>query len=220
MNKTSEEIEEKFVFRPYKSLCTHYANNKYDRWKTIEQFIFSLPPNSMILDIGCGTGRYLSINNKIIDIGIDPIFEQCKFSHEQHPNSITSEICGNGLMLPFQDNTFDHVICIHVIHHFPSKDHRIKCLKEICRVLRVGGTALVSAWGINCESSRSNEQDQIVPWKLSQEGIDPNVKLDRFYHFFKEGEFSELANEISNLELLEEVNISERIEAAFLKIPI
>ena len=220
MKGTPEEIEERYVYRPYKSLHSHYAKNQYDRWETVEQYIFSLPPNSLLLDIGCGTGRYLSLNNKIIDIGIDPIFEQCETAHVQHPNSITSHICGNGLSLPFRDGSFDHIICIHVIHHFPSKEHRIQCLREICRVLRVGGTALVSAWGINCESSQSSRQDQLVPWKLDREGIDPDAKLDRFYHFFNEGEFAELANEIPNLEFLEEVNVSERIEAAFLKIPI
>jgi SAM-dependent methyltransferase len=41
--------------------------------------------------------------------------------------------------LPFDDNTFDALLCIDSMNHFPN---RSDCLKEWCRVLKPGGRAI------------------------------------------------------------------------------
>ena len=49
---------------------------------------------------------------------------------------VKADICN----LPFQDNEFDFIICNHVLEHIPDDT---KAMKEIYRVLKPGGTALL-----------------------------------------------------------------------------
>ena len=42
--------------------------------------------------------------------------------------------------IPFDDDSFDLVICNHVLEHIPTDD---VAMKELCRVLRPGGTAIL-----------------------------------------------------------------------------
>jgi ubiquinone/menaquinone biosynthesis C-methylase UbiE len=47
---------------------------------------------------------------------------------------------GESQSLPFRDNTFDAVVCTHCFHHFSDQS---RSLKEMARVLRSGGIAMV-----------------------------------------------------------------------------
>lgn len=49
---------------------------------------------------------------------------------------VKADICN----LPFEDNSFDFIICNHVLEHIPD-DH--KAMKELYRVLSFGGTAII-----------------------------------------------------------------------------
>lgn len=49
---------------------------------------------------------------------------------------VKADICN----LPFQDNEFDFIICNHVLEHIPDDT---KAMKEIYRVLKPGGTAIL-----------------------------------------------------------------------------
>lgn len=55
-------------------------------------------------------------------------------------NSPIADVKADICKLPFKDNSFDFIICNHVLEHIP--DH-IKALQELYRVLAVGGTAIL-----------------------------------------------------------------------------
>jgi len=52
----------------------------------------------------------------------------------------------DALNLPFSPNFFDKVFSIAVLHHIPSKGLRLKFLTEIKRVLKPGGSLVVTVW--------------------------------------------------------------------------
>lgn len=52
----------------------------------------------------------------------------------------------NLLELPLKDESFDAILCAAVVHHFSTPERRLRAFKEIARVLRKGGKALVSGW--------------------------------------------------------------------------
>lgn len=53
--------------------------------------------------------------------------------------------------MPFRDNMFDGVICISVVHHLATESRRVMALKELNRILKPGGKALITAWALENE---------------------------------------------------------------------
>jgi len=48
--------------------------------------------------------------------------------------------------LPFRDYSFDHLISIAVIHHFSNDALRKAAVEELVRVVKPGGSLLVTVW--------------------------------------------------------------------------
>jgi len=109
-------------------------------WNQITKH-FSFKPNSIFLEIGCGTfylGRTLA-KKGITVVGIDMSMEALKlaqiaFKKEGVKNYLL--ICGNVLNLPFRENAFDLIYGAGVIEHFKDTFYSIK---ELRRVLKFGG---------------------------------------------------------------------------------
>jgi SAM-dependent methyltransferase len=60
--------------------------------------------------------------------------------------------------IPFPDDTFDVVICNHVLEHIPTDD---VAMKELCRVLKPGGFAILQV-PISMVSATTFEDDAVV----------------------------------------------------------
>lgn len=109
--------------------------------------IFELPVDKvngdkLMLDIGCGWGRWLvaGANKGYIPIGIDLRLEFCKTAR-----NVLQDLRHNGYTvvadlenLPFQDNIFDLVWSFSVIQH-THYDRLINCLQHINRILNPAG---------------------------------------------------------------------------------
>ncbi len=64
----------------------------------------------------------------------------------------------NVLNLPFQNDHFDYVICNHVLEHIEEDG---KAMKELCRVLKPGGKAVLQV-PISSNSAKTHEDFSIV----------------------------------------------------------
>jgi len=228
-NHTSSEkptaIEQKHVYDVYEKIAPHFSNTRYKPWPKVQEFLESLPEGSLNCDVGCGNGKYLGVNNKnIFSIGTDRSFNLIAIAKERNPGSQTF-VC-NSLNIPIRSNVFDSVISIAVIHHFSTKTLRIKAIKELKRIAKVGGKILIYVWAYEQER-KFTTQDVFVPWHLqdtydkdeteeSKVNIEQNsgfietaIKDEtkkstiyhRYYHVFKKGELEELIQEIPGLEI-------------------
>lgn len=56
-------------------------------------------------------------------------------------------VCDN-LTLPFKDCSLDAVLSIAVIHHFSTIERRVCALRELARVLRIGGRIIITVWAM------------------------------------------------------------------------
>ena len=67
---------------------------------------------------------------------------------------VKADICA----LPFEDNTYDFILCNHVLEHIPDD---LKAMEELYRVLKPGGTAILQ---VPLEEDRENtfEDDSIT----------------------------------------------------------
>lgn len=94
-----------------------------------------------ILDAGCGTGAILKrLGNPERNIGIDLAPEAISFCRERGlENVIHGDICA----LPFEEASFDAVICSSVLYHdwVPNIS---RALQEFYRVLRPGGLLFIN----------------------------------------------------------------------------
>lgn len=79
-------------------------------------------------------------------------------------------LCDN-LELPFRDQSFDAVLSTSVIHHFATVERRISAIRELARILKVGGKIVISVWAFEQKSRRfdgNSSQDVLIPWQSPQ----------------------------------------------------
>jgi ubiquinone/menaquinone biosynthesis C-methylase UbiE len=106
---------------------------------TVEQgIILSSLKRNTILEVGTGTGRYAALLNDRNYVGIDLSHNMLDKAKER---TSSVYICADGENLPFQDGTFDSVICSRTFRFIPNP---LKALKEARRVLRKGGRCIIS----------------------------------------------------------------------------
>lgn len=93
-----------------------------------------------ILEVGCGTGRWLAELSAIADhcCGLDPSTGMLAQAQQRGPHLALTR--GRGEGLPFPDAAFDLVYCVNAIHHMTGQHTFIQ---EAWRVLRPGGTLAV-----------------------------------------------------------------------------
>lgn len=129
-----------------------FYSQRYASWKdTIREYrlrvIISMlpPPEKMrvVLDVGCGDGAFASFIGEIVgdtelyglDIAPEAAAKACARGVRALALDLDEEV------LPFDENTFDVVICGEVIEHLYDPDH---LLEEIHRVLKPDGICIIT----------------------------------------------------------------------------
>jgi ubiquinone/menaquinone biosynthesis C-methylase UbiE len=101
----------------------------------------------MLLDVGCGTGRFLDFVKqawpRLPVIGLD-LSEAYVREAKRHLTrwSRTNLIVGNAESIPLPDESQDAVTSIFMFHELPPKVRR-KVLREFARVLKPGGRLIL-----------------------------------------------------------------------------
>lgn len=107
-------------------------------------------PTRKLLDIGCGTGATLTHLRKYgLVHGIDVSPLALGYCRERGESRVA---CASATHLPFGEGVFDIVTALDVVEHL---DDDLQGVREITRVLRPGGSALIfvpafqALWGPN-----------------------------------------------------------------------
>lgn len=119
-----------------------------DHYSLVAEHVSSFVSEGRLLDIGTGPGRLLvALNKKIPGLemtGLDISAAMVRTAMKNVAASGLSDridvIQGNASKLPFEDGRFDLVVSTGSIHHWKEP---VRSLKEIGRVLRPGGYALI-----------------------------------------------------------------------------
>ena len=131
----------------YSSNAIHLAN-RYDGIVSSlsNHFETSFLPNSKLLDIGCGSGRDLSILHTLGHdcYGIDPTPEFVTLAQQAHPELLgrIANGCLPELSPPFHGE-FDGVLCSAVLMHIAVEDLESSA-NAIKNCLKIGGRLLYS----------------------------------------------------------------------------
>ncbi|KAJ2945153.1 hypothetical protein O0L34_g9216 [Tuta absoluta] len=126
----------------------------------VRAFLQDLEPGSLVCDVGCGKGKYLSVNPSVYCVGGDRCSRLA--THARHHNNEVV-VCDN-MCLPYRDESFDAVLSIAVVHHFATVERRAMALRELARVTRIGGRLLLTVWAMEHEGRNFHSQDVLIPW--------------------------------------------------------
>lgn len=84
------------------------------------------------------------MNPTVFNIGSDRCRALAQIARENDHEILH---CDN-LCLPLRDDSLDAALSVAVIHHIATVERRVKALRELARVLRVGGRVMISVWAM------------------------------------------------------------------------
>ena len=177
---------------------------------------FGVDPNffsgKKVLDAGCGdTAKVIIAMSRMgageihgIDLGQDflPVAQDSMARHEIDTQKVHLH-SGSVLALPFEDNSFDFVICHGVLLHLNSLDEVRAAFAELARVTRPGGQ-LYTVYGV----VGGLLEGAIIP--AVRDYYDSNPEFKKFIDHVSPGDFEAQAGfirEVMQRETGENVNL-------------
>ena len=213
-------IEKQHVHEVYDQIADHWDHTRYAPWPRVAEFLQTFPVHSVIGDVGCGNGKYIqkSYLGKPVSagrflLGSDRSIKLLGICKERGFDVIH---CDN-MALPYRSGIFDGVISIAVFHHFSTVPRRLLALRELSRVMKVGGRLLLYAWAQEQDGAsrrRFDGPDVLVQWHLRQSTTKnikntvtstkctdeaPKAVFDRYCHVYVQGELEGLVEKIPSL---------------------
>lgn len=121
--------------------------------------------NKLVLDVGCGAGRFTEVVEKYggdvvgvdLSFSVDAAFKNLGFKENVH--IVQADVFD----LPFREEIFDYIFSIGVLHHTPNTEEAFKCLPKFLK-----------------------NRGEIAMWVYSNEGSFTKIhnKISGFYRFF------------------------------------
>ncbi|MEM4331048.1 MAG: class I SAM-dependent methyltransferase [Candidatus Pacearchaeota archaeon] len=160
--------------------------NKYRNKPLKEVIEFLKEKKGKVLDLGCGSGRNFIESKRIEFYACDFSEEMIRLAKEKAKKEkmkvVIKKMENN--KIPFEDNFFDYILCIAVLHCIPKEEERKKIIQEMKRVLKKEGKILLSVWSKNHKKIRNlkDKKEAYIPWRFS------NETFLRYYYFFDKEE--------------------------------
>jgi len=155
-----------------------------------------------ILDLGCGTGRHLVYFSKknFVIYGIDAAPRGLEIARKWlEEESACAELIHHRMeeQFPFEDNFFDAIISVQVLHHNLLKQVQFT-VDEVARVIKPGGYIFITVPTFKA-FNRMN-------WKLKE--VEPNTHIPQEgpekglpHHFFTKEEIPIVFNAFNIIEM-------------------
>ncbi|KAH9419585.1 tRNA (carboxymethyluridine(34)-5-O)-methyltransferase alkbh8-like [Dermatophagoides pteronyssinus] len=138
------KLETDYVHQTYDQIADHFSTTRYKCWPEVAFFLKSLPPGAFVLDVGCGNGRFFSVNPSIVMIGTDRSINLLRICHERNLETFLDNcLCIDQTV---REQVFDAIISIAVIHHMVNEQRRVRAIHAILNLLAFDGLALIYVW--------------------------------------------------------------------------
>lgn len=134
-------------------------------------------------ELGCGTGRFLPRLEArgLVTTGVDGHREL--LAAARHHSAAATLVHGDLTRLPLTGDQFDVVVALDVLEHVEPA----RFLGEVARILRPGGTFLVSVpafpllW--SCLDEAAGHRCRYTQWRLEVELAAAGLRLERWTHY-------------------------------------
>lgn len=159
----ADAYEETHVHGVYEAIASHFSATRHKPWPFVSSFLASRPPGSVGLDIGCGNGKNMGVNQHVAMLGCDRSAalvalardSMCTARYRKQPDegkapdaeagpglggviAGADAVAADSLALPFREASADFVICIAVIHHLSTRERRVDAIRQLLRCVRRG----------------------------------------------------------------------------------
>lgn len=185
-----------------------FGHTRHHVWELMLDFMSRLKEGDTLVDVGAGNARFLDVVPEGVNyIGIEPSRSLRKFAERRLVDHRQAKMLAGGFPeLNIDDEIAEAVTCIAVLHHVPGADNRKASVKELHRIMKPGGCAIVSVWNLRAQRFLNREMikrawlripgikggdsgDLYYAWKAG------NTPRQRYVHAFTLGEFRSLFDE-------------------------
>ena len=183
IEKTKKGFENSFAEKNYYDMQTQDEEHLHRIIRSLD-----IKKNSKILDLGTGSG-YLAfaiagMYPECRIMGLDIVtgtLENNSIQAKKHNTSNIAFTSYDGVIFPFEDNTFDIIVTRYALHHFSEIT---KSFEEISRVLQPGGQLFIS-------DPTPNDEDE-------ERFVDTYMKMkdDGHIKYYTKEEFDVLASKV------------------------
>ena len=147
----------------------HIWDNEYTTkgalWKGAPRHSIDLRPGSLVLELGCGSGKTMSGMSGVQAIGIDISPVALDMCRDRYHSEGQGYAIADASKLPFRDGCFDVVISFHVLEHLYQRERKESAL-EMLRVLRPGGEIRFKAFSRS--DMRFGKGEEVEPGTFSR----------------------------------------------------
>ncbi|MFC7226166.1 class I SAM-dependent methyltransferase [Salinirubellus salinus] len=179
MDDGAREGHRTTVQRGYDALAGRYDEQRSGAGRggeLVRELGATLPPDSRILDAGCGAGvpvaATLSERHRVV--GLDLSRGMLDRAAANVPAARLVQ--GDLTRLPFADGAFDALVSYYAVIHVPREEHDT-VFAEFARVLRPGGRALLVLGSADWEGENDDWQEWGEPMRWSFWGPERNREL-------------------------------------------
>jgi tRNA (uracil-5-)-methyltransferase TRM9 len=136
----------------FNEIATEYRSRRRSPWIECVKPLTRLGRNSIILDVGAGTGRQSiaiareELNVVAVDFAVNMLKQLDKDITNADIGARVSRVAADIVAQPFRDGAFDGIEMVAALHHVPTRRLRLSTIREILRITREGGHAIVSVW--------------------------------------------------------------------------
>lgn len=187
----------------YNKIAEDFYQTRKKPWPITDLLKSHTASAKNIIDIGCGSGRLSElVSDNQQYLGIDNSSELIKIAQNNYYNRKNLNFQVQDITTDFLLNDkFDLALMIAVIHHIPTKDLRLKILKNINKIMTVNGSLIITSWNLWQKDYRRHLfnyklklgkykmitlNDAFIPWKKN------NTNETRYVHSFSKTELKKL----------------------------
>ena len=166
----------------HRSIFTRELEEVAERWR-----------GGRLLNLGCAHGPdFLPFKSDFELYGVDIAMEMLRFA-QKYSQKFDFEVhlaAADVGFLPYPDDTFDHAISVATYHHIEGKPAKLAAWRELKRVLKPGGEALVTVWNRWQPRFWFKSREIKMPWRTREK------TLYRYYYLFSYFELEKLVKEV------------------------
>ena len=158
------------------------AKSWNDRRDVVQEDVSSFldGKTGLVLDLGCGSGRNMFKSKDLKFYGVDFSSEMIRLAEEKarREGIFFEGMVRDAWDIGYSSDFFDLGIYCSALSCIETEENRIKSLRELYRVLKIGGEAMIRVWSRNSPRLKGKKGGVLIPWEIEGE------KVDRYYHVY------------------------------------